>query len=420
MTSLRRVGYGIALWVLAGCCFAHAEETVNTPDTTEDWPIAIARLRQQMYQHPGFSSIREQLAVAYNNYAVSLGNEGRWDMAVEQLQEAIKLDGASEQFSKNLANIYLNKAHDMFKRHKLQEAKEAANQATALNAQSAEAYLLLGEIEYSGQRLKEAKAAWQRSLELDPSQTELAKRFLQVTEELPVESKFERLAQAYFDLRYEEGVQQVASFDIRDALFQARREVGSDFSYWPTHKTIVLIYSAASFHALRQETPDWVGGQFDGKIRVPLPDGQLDPSTVKQILYHEYTHALIYDLSAGKCATWLNEGLAEYEGRRGQSGLLTQLTQAFRSQQLVPWAELSSQFSAELPVDRVALAYQEAHSVAAYLISRYGFWRIRRILKAIGNGTAWERALSDEYHITPARLEANWRGWLTEFLQLTL
>src|SRR3989338_5535172 len=120
MTAFRRMRYGVAVWLLAGTCCVHADETATTEKTT-DWPVVITRLRQQMYQHPGFASTRQQLAIAYNKYAVSLGTEGRWEMAIEQMQEAIKLDGASEQFSKNLANIYLNKAHDAFRRHQLRE-----------------------------------------------------------------------------------------------------------------------------------------------------------------------------------------------------------------------------------------------------------------------------------------------------------
>ncbi len=51
-----------------------------------------------------------------------------------------------------------------------------------------------------------------------------------------------------------------------------------------------------------------------------------------------------------------------------------------------------------------------------YLIERYGFWRIRRFLKAIGEGQSFEAVLADELHLKPARLEANWVEWLPTFL----
>ncbi len=405
------LGCGLVLW-----CGRVDAQSSDTPDAT-DWPTVISKLRQDSYQRPDNGQLRQQLAIAYNNYGVSLGNQGQWASAIQQLQEAINLDATNGQFQRNLSNMYLNQAHDAFEHHQLQEAKASITQATTLNPKVADAYILLGEIEYSSEKLKEAKAAWQKALELDPNRTEVSDRLKQVTQELPVESKFERLTQAYFDLRYEEQLDRPVGFDIRDALLAARREVGSDFSYWPTHKIVTLIYSAASFKALRQETPDWVGGQFDGKIRVPLPNGQLDQAAVKAILFHEYTHALIHDLATGKCPTWLNEGLAVYEEKKQHATPLTQLNKAYQEGRLVPWSQLSDQFSTSLPVDQVALGYQESQSIVAYVVNRYGFWRIRRVLKALGNSQPWESALADEFHLKLARIEVNWREWLPEFLQ---
>ncbi len=56
-------------------------ENQAAPDTT-DWPTMIARLQQDLQRQPGLARTRQQLAIAYNNYGVSLGNEGRWDTAV--------------------------------------------------------------------------------------------------------------------------------------------------------------------------------------------------------------------------------------------------------------------------------------------------------------------------------------------------
>lgn len=408
------------LWLLLALSFLMSAtpsraQSEDGQETT-DWPSVISRLRQDMYQRPGQASIRQQLAIAYNNYGVQLGTDGQWSSAIQQLQEALRLDGESEQFRRNLSNIYFNQAHQAFERHATQEAAEALNKAISLTPDFAQAYVLLGQLEYDRQKLKEAKAAWQRAVALDPSQTELAQRLDRLNQELPVESKFERLSQAYFDLRYEEQLAAPVGFDVREALMNARRDVGSDFAYWPKYKIVVLIYSAESFRALRQEMPEWVAGQFDGKIRIPLPNGRLGPEAVEQILFHEYTHALVHDLTGGKCPIWLNEGLAEYEGRKAGPSPLAQLVTAQRAGRLVPWAALSQQFSAAMPVEDVALGYQQSYSIVQYLVKRYGFWRMRRVLEAVGKGTSWEQVLADEFRMKLTRLEAIWREWLPELL----
>ncbi len=414
----RVVGLAVAVLLLgAPWRAAGTEQTARDVQEATDWPTVIATLQRQLAQWPSHVQTRQQLAVAYNNYGVALGDQGQWELAARQLQEALRLDEQSQQFRTNLSAIYVNQARDAASRHQSREALALLDQALTLDPGSVHAYVLRGEIEYDRQRLKEAKAAWERALELDPGQGALVERLRQVSEELPVESQFEQLSQMSFDLRYEEALERPVGFDIRDALLEARRLVGSHFAYWPKHKIVVLIYSAEQFRALRQETPEWVAGQFDGKIRVPMPSAQLPRGQVKQIVFHEYTHALIHDLTNGRCPLWLNEGLAEYEGRTQAAGSLARLAGAVQEERLIPWGGLSDSFAPSRSLEQIGLAYEQAYSVAAFLIERYSFWRIRRILSAVAEGTSWEEVLSRELRMKLSRLEANWRDWLPRFLQ---
>ena len=401
----------VGLMVLGGGWAAsRAAEEPETPD----WPILIAQLRQEVQRRPGHALSREQLAIAYNNYGVSLSNAGQWEPAVTQLQEAIRVDPQNKQFRENLANVYINQAQVLSENHREGEALSIITQALELNPHLAGAYLLLGDIEYGRQRLKEAQGAWERALNLDPANTVLAGRLDKLKQELPVESNFDRISQAYFDLRYEDEFERPAGFDIRDALLQARRDVGSDFAYWPKYKIVVLIYSNAHFRALRQETPEWVGGLYDGKIRVPLPGNEFDANRVREILFHEYTHALVHDLAKDRCPQWLNEGLATYEGMKHGEARFGQLAKALAAQQLPPWDRLNDQFAWGLPVDQVELGYEQSHSIIRYLVERYSFWRLRRVLNALTDGATVEDALAREYRLKLNRLEADWRKWLQD------
>jgi len=411
---MNRAGAAAAILLLWCTGVLGAEQKEAAPPT--DWPKTISQLQQEVYRRPGFAQPRQQLAIAHNNYGVGLGDQRQWADAIRELEEAIQLEPDNADFRGNLGRVYFNKAKQEYDGRQMEQALATLEQAIKLAPEFAPAYALKGEIEYGRQRLKEAKAAWQRSAALDPSQTYLAERLQQVTEELPVESGFERLSQAYFDLRYEEGVERQTGFDIQDALVEARRTVGADFADWPKYRLVVLIYSAESFRKLREETPEWVAGQFDGKIRVPLPSAQLDPLAVKRIIFHEYTHALVSELSDGRCPTWLNEGLAEYEGWRHGTQRFEALRKAYQDNQLVPWVQLSDLFSAHQPVDQVRLGYEESHSIAAYLIERYGFWRIRKILNALRQERPWEEMLAEEFHIKLPRLQTSWREWLSTYL----
>lgn len=404
---------GIA-WLLLMAPVWAADQQAEAPEA-KDWPVLIAQLRQEVQRRPGLAQPREQLAIAYNNYGVSLSDAGQWDPAIAQLQEAIRVDPQNRQFQQNLANVYMNKAKGLHENHQDGEALSVITQALELNGALAGAHLLRGDIEYGRQRLKEAKAAWEQALALDPANSTLAEQLEQLKQELPVESKFDTLSQAYFDLRYEDAFQRPAGFDIRDALLQARRDVGSDFAYWPKYKVVVLIYSNEHFRSLRQETPEWIGGLYDGKIRVPLPGTEFDAMRVREILFHEYTHALVHDLAKNRCPQWFNEGLATYEGMKHGVPRMDQLAKA-AAQRLVAWDQLNEQFAWGLPTDQIELGYQQSHSIIQYLVERYGFWRIRRVLKALLDGASLEDALVREYRVKLSRLEADWRKWLSDRL----
>ena len=347
-----------------------------------DWRDIIAQLRERVDRVPSDHQAREQLAIAYNNYAVTLADEGKLEKAIEQLEEGLRADPASAQLRHNLAIIYVK----------------------------------MGETDYNRQRLKEAKAAWEKALALDPELPEVQAKLNQLNQELPVESNFEKLSQVYFDLRYTGQLERASGFDLQFLLLKARREVGSDFAYWPTRKIVVLLYTAEEFRRLRQQAPEWSAGQYDGKIRVPLPGQQLDPPAVTRILYHEYTHAVVYDLTNGLLPTWLNEGLAEHEAWKQDEPPWTFLRQALAQGRLLPWQALSASFSSSATATQAGLAYEQTHSIVRYLVERYRFWRIKRLLKAVREGTPFEQALQHEFRLNAARLEEHWRAWLQELL----
>lgn len=381
-----------------------------------DWTAMIAQLRESLMRTPEHAETRRQLAIAYNNYGITLANRNQFKDAETQLQEAIKLDPADAQFTQNLAKVHLREADAFYEAHQMTDARAAITKVLALNPEEASAYILLGELEYNNQRLKEAKAAWTKALALDANRQDVREKLDRLNQELPVESSFDRLSQASFDIRYTEELERAAGFDVRDALLAARRTVGGDFQYWPRNKLVVLVYRAEQFRKLRQDTPDWLAGQYDGKIRIPLPGNGLDRASVTRTLVHEYTHAVIHDLTNGHVPTWLNEGLAEYEAWKGQQPTWKELREAAAGETLLPWDHLTDRFGMSLSSEEVALAYQQSHSIVRYLVERYGFWRVRRLLKAFAADTPLDTALSTEFHMKPARLQAEWRKWLSDLL----
>ncbi len=69
--------------------------------------------------------------------------------------------------------------------------------------------------------------------------------------------------------------------------------------------------SCQSREAYRKTTDaaEWSGGQFDGRIRVPVLDRQGMDAPMRHVLAHEVTHACLAML--GSWPAWFQEGLAQ-------------------------------------------------------------------------------------------------------------
>ena len=99
------------------------------------------------------------------------------------------------------------------------------------------------------------------------------------------------------------------------ALERAYNRVGTDLSYYPSVRVPVILYTKKDYRSLTA-SPEWSGGLYDGKIRLPIGGAAHMTPMLRGVLFHEYTHVVVRELTKGNCPSWLNEGLAEYSGRR--------------------------------------------------------------------------------------------------------
>ena len=391
----------------------------------ENWPAMIQTLKQQVRSNPGDKNLRNQLAIAHNNYAMALGNQKKWEEATRQMEEVLRLDRQNARFKENLSLVHLNHAYQLYQEpsrtHSYQsyrhlKAKGLVEKALRLNSKLAPAYVLLGDIEYDNQQLPKAERAWEKAQKLDPHMNGLASRLDRVDREFEVESDMNSVADLHFTLRYDDSVKRSTGFNIRRVLQQARLDVGRDFQYRPEHKIVVLLYSKATFRKVREGAPEWLAGIFDGKIRVPMPENKRDLGSVKGTVVHEYTHAVVHELSRGRVPHWFNEGLAEYQEAKFAKTRksASSLKQALDADELVPWSQVESLFRGR-SIDQVKLGYDQSHSVVAYLAQRYGFWHMPRLLKQMAQGASFEEALRQEFKSPAERLEKDWKRWLPRF-----
>jgi hypothetical protein len=100
---------------------------------------------------------------------------------------------------------------------------------------------------------------------------------------------------------------------------------------------------------------EWSGGQFDGRIRVPVFDrGGLDAQT-RQVLAHETAHACLAML--GDWPSWLHEGIAQrLSGETLSPGARRTIEQLVQEKKLPRLEKLGSGWGG-LSADQATIAY---------------------------------------------------------------
>lgn len=377
----------------------------------QEYPQAIEFFKRALDILPDNSVIKTNLATTYNNYGIVLNEEGNVHYAEECLLEAIELDNENIQLKINFSNISVNSARQYYTDGDYESASYKLDRVLEIYPEHVPALLLRGQIHYQMQELLKAENLWEKAYSLDPDNNQIDKMLKKLTSEIIIETDLKKLEAYRFDIRFDKEVVDSEIFDIRYYLMEAYREIGRDFNYYPDQKIPVILYTQADFRQLLQ-TPDWVLGIYDGKIRLPAKKDKLLTAAFKRLIYHEYTHAVIYDLTEGNCPRWLNEGLAVYEESKILEPDLSQLKNAIVKNSLIPLDELDSVLSTNKNPRTLNLAYLESYSFVEYLLDRWNFYVIRAILENFKNGQTTEKAFSNVVYRSMKKLNSNWHDYL--------
>jgi tetratricopeptide (TPR) repeat protein len=272
------------------------------------------------------------------------------------------------------------------------------------------AHELLGRIDYNAGRLEEAIPHLEIAAQADPPRAAAVELLARARKELEVERGMASRSSQHFDLRIEGGTADPeAALRIIDVLETAHDAVGAATGLFPRRRVPVILYADRTFSAVTG-AHGWVGGLYDGKIRVPLK-GLLQKGSgeVDRVLKHEYVHAAIASATA-RCPAWLHEGLAQLlTGERGDEDAVRR---AARAGGLVPFERLGGSFAAVAKRGRAQQIYAQALSFVRYLERRSGRAALGSVVRDLGGGTSLDDALRRSYGGGLEELEALWRAGL--------
>ncbi len=366
---------------------------------------------------PANPTVKRKLLVAYQKYGDELSKQGLIQQALKTLEKAKavaeegfdeknpetdresrsdgkdvldpemvhiknyvtsdKNDAADQAIADENARVLFLQAVDSYKKKQYGLARGLLTEGLQYNDKSAIVYELLGDIEYYSQNLKNAKDAYIKSYAINSNQR-VGDKLKKLTDEEKLEHQLSEYLDEHFIIRYNRR-EQLEGAEIREYLRESYKTITRDFGYFLNYKTVVILYDQAEYRKVL-EVPHWSGALFDGKIRIPFYEANMNKKKLPRLIQHELTHVFVTDLSAGHAPVWLHEGLAEYE----ENKIVPIDTRLFRTalgkNSILSAAELMQGLSQNADQIKASLFYVESFLLTEDLVEKRRLPGIKQIL----------------------------------------
>jgi tetratricopeptide (TPR) repeat protein len=333
---------------------------------------------------------RRGLAAAHYGLGHEAVRRGDWDEARRNAEKAVELRPGDAAYHHFLGAILFRQGDYYYARGELKRALE-------IDPGAAGSRELLGDVLYQEGDLYSAIDEWQAAATLGPS-ARVSGKIDRARRENDVEGSFSRTVSRHFLLQSEGPVPRWMNRTILDILEQAFDGQRDQWGTAPAGDITVILYPGEIFHDVTR-SPKWMGGRFDGKIRIPVGglQDESDAERLRPVLVHELAHAFSRSMVPHGLPLWLEEGLAEYA-----EGQVPHRAPPFESLEAVSAALRAGG-------DQAYKAYMAAAVAVAVLIDEVSFWNLRRTLEAMGRGVPFPEALAKEALLGYDDLEESWR-----------
>jgi tetratricopeptide (TPR) repeat protein len=351
--------------------------------------------------------VRRYLAAVLAALGLERVNAGENKLAEETFRRALKY--TEEYYARlGLGYLYYLQLKDAEALSELQAALKL-EQAVRRQRDRGRVPKLLAILEYRQGRMREAIDRLEESARLDPGDREAAALLARWRVEASTTRSFEEIPSERFRFRADPEVGSALRRRAVKEMYRAYEEIGNELGLWPRRRVPVVLYSVKNFH-LATGAYHWVGGMFDGQLKLPVPAGpsagDKDPGTLRRTIRHEYAHVLIRQI-APECPVWLNEGLAQYFERKATRQEVERALYRHRSRRL-PLAKIPARLW-EVDDEKLARqSYLQGLGFVEYLAHRFHAFRLRLLLRAMTEEHSVGRAFERVYGATLEVLEDDW------------
>jgi hypothetical protein len=298
----------------------------------------------------------------------------------------------------------------LFRQNELYYARYAIEKALALDPENYHARELLGNILYQEGILEQALSQWAEVSRNTAGSPHLRRKMEKAKRELKAEGEFDQVGSRNFTVRHDGTASRAVIRSVLWQLEKTYRMLEDEFRDSPPGDNIVILYPRVRFHKITA-SPRWVGGTYDGKIRIPVGglSTEAEAEALGPDLTHELTHAFLRSIAARRLPLWFEEGLAEHfessmaprEDSPRQFG--KDVRGHYRSFQ-----DLNAGLMGRK--GPVAAAYDGSALAVERLIQEKGFQTVRRMIEEIATGKPFAQALEEEADLSLEEYQELWRN----------
>ena len=264
-----------------------------------------------------------------------------------------------------------------------EEARLLLKRALDLEPRFTPASALFGELAYEHGDVEIAIRTYEQALAYAPLDEAIAARLKAWRDEAAKERRVDGL----FSIAFEGPAEGLLAAHATKALESSYWRLGKALGAYPSESIAVVFYTLQQFRAVTG-APEWAGGTFDTRIRLPVAGALRTPGQFDSALTHELAHAMISGLAPRGVPAWLHEGLATHLEPNDPRAAVSRLQ---RAHIFVPLEHLQHGFRG-LTEDQARVAYDQSHVAASMLLERLGA-NMSLLLESLGRGQDMTAAL---------------------------
>jgi hypothetical protein len=275
-------------------------------------------------------------------------------------------------------NHPLVKASALLQGHQPRAALETVEKAMRVTGRDYPYLVLAGIAAYESDEAKKALDYLKEAEQLKQDRS-VQQYIARLEKEVNADKSGERLYGNRFLLRYEGGVLDPdIARSMVSILEQEFARISMELGCRTDDRIVTIVQSKQAYRAAT-DSMEWSGGQFDGKIRIPVVDTKNIAPETRRAMAHEVVHACLANL--GSWPAWLHEGFAQkYSGDVLTPARKAALKTAVHQGRL-PHLENMSQSFSRMSSEHARLAYTYSLLAADLMVERFRAYGIQNILR---------------------------------------